>query len=202
MREQTVAEWLDALASDAPAPGGGAAAALGGALGAALVSMVARFTTGRAAYAAVAEEVATTLEDSERLRAELTELAEADAVAYRGVAAAYRLPRHDEEARTARSVAIQAALADATEVPLQIAEACQATVMLAQRIAEIGNHTVRTDAGAAALLAHAAQQAALLNVRANLALMHDPARREAFTERMEQVERDGDVVVAATLALM
>ncbi len=195
-------DWLDMLASAAPAPGGGAAAALAGALGAALVSMVAHFTIGRPKYVEVEEDAQTLLQTSEALRAELTALVAADAQAYQAVAEAYLLPKATETERMARAVAVQAALDTATEVPLRIAESARTTLALAARIAEIGNRTVLTDAGGAALLARAAQRAALLNVHANLAALRDAQRRAAFAERVAATELNAEDLLAATLALV
>ncbi len=195
-------DWLDRLASAAPAPGGGAAAALAGALGAALVSMVAHFTVVRPKYAAVEADAQTLLQTSEALRADLTALVAADAQAYQEVAEAYRRPKATESERMARAIAVQSALDTATDVPLRIAESARATLALAARIAEIGNRTVLTDAGGAALLARAAQRAALLNVHANLAALRDDQRRAAFAERAAATERNAEDLLAATLTLV
>ena len=200
--QQPMNTWLDALASDDPAPGGGAAAALAGALGAALISMVARFTVGRRAYAAVAADAEAVLATSEALRARLNDLVEADAEAFQGVATAYRLPKLSDDDRQTRQAAIQGALAGATEVPLQVAEVAGELLQLARRIAAIGNRTVLTDAGAAAMLARAAQRAALLNVAANVGQLPEGAERRAFQQRMDHVEYDAEALVAATLQLV
>lgn len=193
--------WLDAVASDAPEPGGGAVAALCGALAAALVSMVARFTVGRPRYAAVEDDAEAALAGSEVVRAELTALVAEDAAAYRAVAAAYRLPKATDEQRAARRAAIQSALLPATETPLRIAEAARAVVAFAHTIAEIGNRTVRSDAGAAALLGAAALRAATLSIRDNLATLDDAVQRSRFQERLDAALADLDEIVAATLAL-
>ncbi len=195
-----VGAWLDALAGDDPAPGGGAAAALCGALGAALVSMVSRFTIDRPKYAAVQEEMRDALAQCEGLRVRLLDLVDADAEAYHAVAAAYRLPKDGE--REARQSAIQAALVQATEVPLQIAEAARAVIVLAELAARSGNRSVGTDAGGAALLGQAAMRAALLNVDVNLAALRDEARREQFAARRQAVVDGVDELVAATLAVV
>jgi formiminotetrahydrofolate cyclodeaminase len=195
----TVAAWLDALASDAPAPGGGAAAALSGALAAALVSMVARFTIDRPKFAAVQNDITLALEQSEDVRARLLALVDVDATAYHAVAAAYRLPRDDKAARVA---AIQLALVQATEAPLQVAEAARCVVDLAHSVAAIGNPTVITDAGGAALLAQAALHAALLNVDVNLATLRDEGQRARFAARRQAVVVGVDDAVAAISALI
>jgi formiminotetrahydrofolate cyclodeaminase len=196
INDLTVQQWLDALANATPTPGGGAAAALGGALGAALVSMVAHFTIGRTRYTNVQEKIEHMLTTSTKLRTTLTELVQADAIAYDSVATAYRLPKSDGIARTN---AIQTALITATEVPLQIAEAARQVLLLAQSIAQIGNRTLATDAGGAALLAQAAIRAALLNVTANCATLQDETRRDTFLARAQAASADIDDLTAKTL---
>lgn len=198
--DESLANWLDALASAAPAPGGGAAAALCGVLGAALVSMVARFTVGRPKYAAVEIQAQELLATSERLRSVLTALVAADADAYHAVAAAYKLAKATDAEKAARNVAIQAALVQATDIPLRIAEAAHEVIEVAAVIAGIGNRTVLTDAGAAALFGQAALQAALLNVTANLGNLTDPVQQTAFAARLDQVQQGSAAAVTETLA--
>lgn len=193
-------EWLDAVASDAPEPGGGAVAALVGGLAAALVSMVGRFTVGRPKYAAVEDDAEAALAASEVLRAELSGLVAEDAAAFRAVAAAYRLPKATPAERAARVAAIQAALPGATEAPLRVMEAARAVLGLAATLAEIGNRAVRSDAGAAALLAAAALRAASLSVRENLAAMTDHDQRDALAARLAAALDDVDSLVTATVA--
>src|SRR5687767_2586215 len=98
----TLEAYLDSLAAAVPAPGGGSATGLAGALGAALVCMVANYTVGRPKYAAVEEEVRAALEEADALRVQLMELAEVDYKAYERVAAARRLPRSNEGERMLR----------------------------------------------------------------------------------------------------
>ena len=108
LTDQTVVQFLDALASSAPAPGGGSAAALSGALGAALVSMVCNLTLGKAKYADVQDEISALVEQSEALRHLLIDLLEADVKVYSGVSRAYKMPRKTREEKAARTATIQA----------------------------------------------------------------------------------------------
>ena len=197
--ETSITTWLDALASGSPTPGGGAAAALVGALGAALVSMVARFTIDRPKYAAVQDEVAGLLARGDAVRLTLLALVDADAQAYGAVAQAYRLPRGDDGERTTRDVAIQAALIDATEVPLQIGAAAFEVAQLARMISQIGNRSVLTDAGGAALLAEAALRTALLNVDINLTMLHDVLQVTQFRERADALTQGIHAIITETL---
>jgi methenyltetrahydrofolate cyclohydrolase len=171
--EKTVAQFLDELASAEPVPGGGSASALGAALGAGLVSMVCRLTSGKKGYEAAEPELRRVLARSEALRQEVTDLLQADTEVYAAVMAAYRLPRKTEELRTARHAALQAALKEAAEVPLQLAERSAEILELALPAAQIGNPWAVSDAAAGALLAEACIHAALLNVDVNLASIED-----------------------------
>ena len=187
--EQKVSEFLDALASKEPVPGGGSGAALAGGLGAALVSMVCNLTIGKKGYEQAWEPLKELRVRSEELRARMVELLEADTQAYGKVMETYRLPRDTAEAKAARKEAMQAALQHAAEVPLQIAESCGAVVDLALPAAELGNRWAVSDAGVGALLAEAAMHAALLNVEINLASIDDQAFVEATRQRIEAMTR-------------
>jgi len=187
--EQKVSEFLDALASKEPVPGGGSGAALAGGLGAALVSMVCNLTIGKKGYEQAWEPLTELRVRSEELRARMVELLEADTQAYGKVMETYRLPRDTAEAKAARKEAMQAALRHAAEVPLQIAESCGAVVDLALPAAELGNRWAVSDAGVGALLAEAAMHAALLNVEINLASIDDQAFVAATRQRIEAMTR-------------
>ena len=173
--------FVAALATEEPVPGGGSAAAVAGALGAALVVMVARLTRGRERYA---EHEATAAEvelAADRLRLELLELADRDAAAYGRFVAARRLPRGSEAERERRRATMHEAAREAVRVPLRVAAATTAVLSLAHRLAEGSNPNAVSDVGAAALFAGAALRAAALNVRINLPALEkdDPLAREA-----------------------
>lgn len=171
--DTSVKGFLDALASGAPTPGGGGVAALSGAMAAALVSMVCHLTAGRQRYAAVADEMRELLDRAETLRAELTQLAEDDVVAFNRLSAAYKLPRVTDADIAIRRDAIQSSLKRATEVPLRTARAAAAVLPLCIPVADRGNQAAVSDAGVAALMAHAAVRSALLNVEINLRTIDD-----------------------------
>lgn len=174
-REATVAAFLEELSSGAATPGGGCAAALGGALAAGLVAMVARNTGGL-------DEIA---EDADRLRGALERLVDADAAAFEQVMAAFRLPKESDGQKAERSAAIQAAYKAAVEPPLAVCErACQ-VLELAAVVAERGNPNAVSDAGVAALLAASALEGAALNVDINLGSIKDEDYR---TERAQTVD--------------
>ncbi len=169
----SVTAFLDALASSAPAPGGGSAAALSGAMGAALVSMVCNLTIGKQRFADVEAEMRDLLDRAEALRHEMQNLAQADLEAFNRLSAAYKLPRTTDADLAIRRDAIQASLRRATEVPLRTARAAAAILPLCPAVAERGNQAAISDVGVAALLAHAAVRSALLNVEINLRLLED-----------------------------
>jgi len=179
--QKSVGEFLDELASKAPVPGGGSSAALGGALAAALISMVCNLTVGKKKYADVEGEIKGILARSEALRKELADLLEADVQVYTKVSKAYKMPRETEEERRVRAEAIQAALKDATDVPMRVAEACVGVLDLCTPVAEKGNVRIVSDVGVAALLAEASLRSAALNVLINLGAIKD----------REFVEREG-----------
>ncbi|MGH2504715.1 MAG: cyclodeaminase/cyclohydrolase family protein [Ktedonobacterales bacterium] len=168
---QSVGAFAEALGSNAPAPGGGAASALVGALAAALAEMVARFTVGRAKYREVEPQAQAIVQQSQEAREALVALVEDDSAAFQTVSAAYALPRGVETERQAREAAIHDALQQAMQPPLRTLRRSLAVMKLAREIAEIGNTTVLSDAACAATIGEAAIRAAALNVLANVALL-------------------------------
>ena len=183
MHDQAIGAWLDALASSAPAPGGGAAAALSAAIGAALIEMVCNLTIGRPRYAAHDALMREALARATTLRHRALALAAADARAFGAVTDAYRLPRDTAEQARARAERIQVALIGATEVPLQTAALAGEVVQLAGRIADGANVNALADVAAAAASARAALETALVNVEANLAALPDRSRGGELRER-------------------
>jgi len=179
--------FLDAVAADTPTPGGGSAAALAGALAAALTTMVARLTLNRKKYAAVQAEIETLVTKSERLRTALAARVPQDAEAYNRVVAAYRLPKTTDKDRDARQEAIQQALAHAAEVPLATARDAVAALELARTAARMGNVNALTDAGTAAHMARAAFEGAILNVRVNADQIVDRKQAAVWLAELEQL---------------
>lgn len=171
--QKPVSVFLDELASSAPAPGGGSAAALAGAIGAALVSMVANLTVGKKDYANVQDDIQRLLGQSEGLRHKCQELLDADVAAYTEVSKVYKMPRDTEEAKAARGEAMQKALKNATAVPMELGEVCVEILKLCPEATEKGNVRAVSDVGVAALMAEAALRAAALNVLINLGSIKD-----------------------------
>ena len=185
----TVAAFAESLASDQPTPGGGAGAALVGALAASLVAMVGRHTIGRPRYAAVNERVTAIVAEADDLRVACQDLMDADAAAFQAVSAAYKLAR-DDAARPGR---LEAGLRQATDVPLALIRDCSRLEALADEIGQIGNKTLSGDAASAGLLARAAARASAVNVRTNCAAIQDRAYAEASLAELKTLLGDGEV---------
>src|SRR5512136_1369160 len=149
IKRSSIQAFLDELASSSATPGGGTAAALTGATSAALIGMVCSLTIGRPRFAAAEDDLRAALAQAETLRAQLVALAEADTGAFNQVMAAYRLPKDSAEQQTARQAAIQTALKQATQVPLETASACAAALRLVGRIIAQINPNALSDAGTA-----------------------------------------------------
>lgn len=184
----TLPAFLEALGSSAPAPGGGAASALTGALAAALAEMVAQLTVGKPRYVAVETQMRAAIEQARGARQELLALVAEDEEAFAAVSSAYRLPRATPEQRVARDDSIQQALTHAMRPPMRIMQRICEVLELAGEMAASGNATVVSDAGCAALLGEAAVRSAGLNVLANVALLHDQTAASDAQATVEQLE--------------
>lgn len=177
--------FLEDLAGSAPAPGGGGAAALVGAAGAALGNMVGSLTVGKKKYAAVEADILVLNRRAAALRKRLEGLVQADADAFTPLAAAYKLPKETPEQQAHKAAVLEAALEGACAVPLEIMSACCEGIALAVEYAEKGSVMAVSDAGCAALFCKAALQAAGLNVSINTRLMADKAHAAALNAQAD-----------------
>jgi formiminotetrahydrofolate cyclodeaminase len=168
LADKTVRELLDAFSSPAPTPGGGSAAALSGAVAAALLAMVAGMPKTRNGTAEDRAALDAALPAVAALRAELMDLIDRDAAAYDLVVTAYRLPKATDADKAARQAAIRDAMRVATDVPMETARAAAALVALARTVAEHGNPSAKTDAAVAVQMAMTAFSGAMANVEVNL----------------------------------
>jgi formiminotetrahydrofolate cyclodeaminase len=185
LTELTVRRLVERLATRDPVPGGGSAAALAGAMGAALISMVVELTVGRQATDADDATLTELGVAATGWQSELLNLAELDANAYNAVVMARRMPRESDIERQARSVQVDAAVREATRIPLTTARVSSEVLGLAERIAPIGSRNAISDAGVAALLAAAAVRGAALNVEINLPyVVNDDELRRSATEEL------------------
>jgi glutamate formiminotransferase / formiminotetrahydrofolate cyclodeaminase len=180
--------FLDALAAATPTPGGGSAAAQAGAMGAALVAMVARLTIGKKKYAGVEAQMTEILNQADRLRRELTHAVEEDANAFTGVLDAFKLPHESPEEQAFRENVIQQASLHAAQVPLAVAQKTVAIMALAERCAALGNLNAISDAASAAALSQAALTSAGYNVRININGLSDRTAGESFLIQLKAIE--------------
>jgi formiminotetrahydrofolate cyclodeaminase len=187
IKDNRIEEFLDALASQAATPGGGGAAAIIGAMGAALVSMVCNLTIGKKKYAEVEAQMKDVLAKTEALRLRLTDMIEDDAKAFDAVMGAYGMAKETDQQKVARDKAIQAALKQATDVPMRCCHAAREVIDLAAIAADKGNLNVISDAGVGVLAAYAALRSAALNVFTNARMINDKTFAEAKLKELNQL---------------
>lgn len=193
IKDKSIQVFIDELASKAPTPGGGSAAAVMGAQAAALISMVCNLTIGKPKYAEVEAEMQDLLEKSEALRGTLTGMIKADVDVFDRLMATYGLPKDSDEEKAERSAAIQTVLKEATVVPLMCARACAETIALSRIAAEKGNTGVISDAGVAVMAAYGALKSAALNVYINAGGLKDRAFADAKLAELDGILKGADV---------
>ena len=172
--DMKIKEFADMLASAAPTPGGGSVAALMGALGSALCSMVLELTKGEK-FPAVQSEVAAYKAEAAELQNFFVTGIDADKEAFNKLMAAFKMSKETDGEKKTRSVAIQEATKGATLLPLSVAEHCIPVIKLAQKILTVGNPHAASDAKVAIVCSHAAFYSALYNVEINLGSIKDAA---------------------------
>ncbi len=192
----TVGEFVERLSSGEPVPGGGAASAIAAALGASLITMVAALSMGRPKYAQYAETHAKCAAVGRELSAEFMGLANRDADAYAGYAAALKMPRETEEQKLARQTAIQSAARAASDAPFDCVKACTRLVTAAEALAGRSNVNAASDVLVAALLGEAAARGAAENVLINLPSTGDEQYADSMRWRIDSALHE----VAATVA--
>ena len=187
LKDTSIELFLDDLASRNPTPSGGSAAAVMGAMGAALVSMVCNLTIGKTQYRDFEEELKSVLTKAEELRRDLTKMIEEDVQAFDAVMGAYRMPRLTKDETATRAQAIQTALKTATSVPMRCCRACREVITLGRVVGEKGNRNVVSDAGVAAVAGYAALRSAALNVFTNARVITDRIFAEEQLAELEQL---------------
>lgn len=189
LTKKSCEEFLDALASGSPVPGGGGASALAGALGSALGSMVCNLTLGKKKYAEVQGDIERIIADMEKLRRELTALVEEDAVAFEPLSKAYGLPKDTP----GRDETMEKCLRDACAVPVQIMRTVCGVIALHEELAVKGSRIAISDVGVGAVFCVAALRGASLNVYINTGLMKD-------REYAGRIEGETDAILAEWIA--
>jgi glutamate formiminotransferase/formiminotetrahydrofolate cyclodeaminase len=192
--------FMDKLASKSPEPGGGSVAALTGALGAALVSMVSNLTLGKEKYLSVQPQIEVLLKESEKLREEMQGLIQKDTEAYGALSAVYKMPKTTDGEKAARAAKMQEALKNACQVPFEIGLKSLEVAKLAERAADIGNVAAVSDAGVAVLLAQACAQSAALNVKINVNSIKDEAYNKDTWSRMQEVLKQVEALETSVMA--
>jgi formiminotetrahydrofolate cyclodeaminase len=168
LSDMSITRFSDTLASNSPAPGGGSTAALQGALGAALIGMVAELTVGKKAYAEHQHLLPGIIERAACLRHKLLLTVESDTAAYNAVGAVLAMPKNSGEEQAARNLAMEKALQECTLSPYHIMCYCLSALELAEEAVGIINKNAISDMGVAALSLKAATQGAWLNILINL----------------------------------
>jgi len=176
-----VHDFIDEVSRDTPAPGGGSIAALAGALGSSLASMVVNLSVGKGEFDSKYEAMCQLAEKAQMIKDELVGAIDADTLAFNEVIAGMRMAKDTAEQQALRSSVIQAGYKTAAEVPLRTAVLCREVLDLCQSAANLGNKAVMSDAGVGALMAYAGVQGAIHNVRINLPHTRD----KAFIKQMQ-----------------
>lgn len=195
---ETITNYLGRLASRQPTPGGGAASALHAAQGAALVAMVARYTTG-GKYEEHAGTVSRIISEADNLIVEALRLADADEHAFQGVIDSYKLPANGDAEREARAMAIRDSLIQAAQPPALLIGLAGSVVQLASEIFDIANPNVISDVAAAADAARASATTARVNIDINVVAIKDSEARAALAEQTNGIE---DKVILAADSLV
>lgn len=203
VKDRRVGEWVDALASKAPVPGGGGASALGGALGAALGQMVVHLTIGKKRYADVEEEMEKNLTELNRLGEEFLRLADRDGEVFAPLAEAYSMPSETREQREEKERVMEERLLAASLVPLEMMEKALLVINILEFLGEKGSRMAISDVGVAAQFAKAALTGAAMNVYINTKAMKNREKAEELNRKAEWLieagKQRGDAVYEKVL---
>ncbi|RLB67159.1 MAG: methenyltetrahydrofolate cyclohydrolase [Deltaproteobacteria bacterium] len=202
LKDMKVSEFTEELASSSPAPGGGSASSLVGAMGAALGSMVCALTEGRERYRDVWEEMSDVRKGLQENMAQLMELVDRDTEAFNRVMDAFSMPKGSDEEKARRKEAIQEALKGAAASPMEMCRLCLNCMRLMKTVAEKGNPNSITDAGCGALFAWAALRGAALNVRINLSSIRDQEFTDKMSEELSGLLSEGEELLRKIMAVV
>lgn len=190
MKNLTLLEFADLVASNEPVPGGGSVAAVCGTLAAALSQMVANLTIGKKKYTEHEQEMNEIKEKAMALKYKLIDYIEKDSLAYNKVMEAYKLSKDTEEEKEVRKLAIEEGSKLAAQIPLEVAKVSYEIFPLAEAIVLRGNQSAITDALVACMLTRTAVLSAILNVRINLGSINDEKFTKEYKEKSDKIEQD------------
>lgn len=204
--EMTVSEFLEQIASAAPVPGGGSAAALGAALAASLTEMVANLTIGKKGYEACEADMRELADQARSYRGKFTEAMDRDSDAYQSVLEAYKRPKETETDKDLRRQAIEDALKTAAAVPLAVGKDAALILEKAAEVVADGNKNAVTDGAVGAMMARTAGLAALYNVTINLLSIKDEAFVSEMSRQVKElaqkiVQKESDILSKLGLRL-
>ncbi len=198
MLDKSCKEFVEVLASKAPVPGGGGAAAFGGAIGMALSNMVGNLTVGKKKYAEVEGEVKELLDKGYKTIAELERLVSRDAEVFEPLSKAYGIPKEDPT----REAKLEECAIVACSVPMEIMRKAAEGIRITRRMAEIGSMLAISDAGCAAAFLRAALVAGSLNVIINLNIIKNQSFLDKSRKEMSGLLSEGTKLADETLALV
>ncbi|MBC8525311.1 MAG: glutamate formimidoyltransferase [Candidatus Cloacimonetes bacterium] len=201
--DKTISDFVDELASDSPAPGGGSVAALCGSLAAGLTSMVGNLTVGKRKFNTSEERIAYKENEkvmmemafkAQQLKKKLLNAIDEDTEAFNKYMSAMKLPKKTNEEKEIRKYAIQKAIINATKVPLETMKLCYEVIKLSQKAGEKGNPNAVSDAGVSAISALAGAKGAFLNVKINLPSIEDEQVKKEILFEAEEILKDSKIL--------
>lgn len=202
MAEKSCSHFLEVLASKAPVPGGGGAAAMGGAIGMALSNMVGNLTVGKKKFADVEDEVKILLEQGSQIIEDLKVLVDRDAEVFEPLSKAYGLPKDTPEQAEHKAKVMEECSKEACSVPMEIMRKSFAGIKIHERMGQIGTRLAISDVGCGVVFLKAALISGQLNVLINLGSIKDEKFVEETKQEMDRLLKEGSSIADETLALV
>lgn len=193
--DQSIGSWLDELGSGSPTPGGGAAAGVAAATGAALIAMVGHLTIGKEGFEDLDARMREMVETADAEHGAFLGLADEDAEAFESVMASFRLPKETDEEKSSRTLKIQEAYEGAAAVPLQLATRSVQLMELAEDATAMGNPHAASDGYSAGTLLHTAALSAIANVRINASALKDQAKGQGLADECDALRERADALL-------
>ncbi len=200
MAEKSSAHFIDVLASKAPVPGGGGAAAMGGAIGMALSNMVGNLTVGKKKYADVEAEVKTLLAEGSAIIEALKDLVDKDAEVFEPLSKAYGLPKETPEEAAYKAQVMEECSIEACSVPLEIMRKAHAGIKIHERMGQIGSRLAISDVGCGVVFLKAALISGQLNVMINLGAIKNEKFLTDTRAEVKHLVEEGCLIADQTLA--